>query len=212
MKEPKTLADFYENCLLAPYREAETGGGHYAFIQSGAETWIYFQHSVGWEDWRHNLDFFVEKHKALGECFYCHRGFLKVWKGMEEEVITLIRRARLRGAGRIYCIGYSHGAALAILALLSLKDKFPHARVRGIGFGTPRVLWGRVPQKVKAVAEGLLAVRNPPDFVTHLPPAIFGYHTPLPMLTLPFSRYNPFAAHAQEAYQTALAENNVKKM
>ena len=211
MNGKRGLEELFEGCLQAPYKEAATGGGHYAFFKEGADVTVYFQHSVGREDWRHNLDFFAVRHTVGRERFYCHRGFLKVWRGMSEELTALVADARRRGAGRVLCVGYSHGAALAILAVVHLKERFPNLRIQGVGFGTPRVLWGRVPEGVKAGSESLFAVRNPPDFVTHLPPALLGYRTPLPMLTLSREGWNPFFAHAQEAYRRAL-QKNVKKL
>ena len=184
MPRKECAAELFEGCLQATYRKAARGGGHYALSRRGGEIKVYFQHSVGREDWRHNLDFIAVRHMLGRERICCHRGFLQVWQGMEEELEVQIERERARGAWRIMCVGYSHGAALALLAVLHFCIRFPQKRICGIGFGTPRVLWGHIPRAVKEAAAAFLAVRNPPDFVTHLPPILSGYHTPHPLLTL----------------------------
>lgn len=134
---------------------------------------IYFEKSNGLTDWLNNFSFPAKPYRDMEDKWYCHRGFLKVWKSIEKEIAWHIMNTY---AQEIDIIGYSHGGAIAQLCYEYVKFNRPDVKVTGVGFGSPRVLWGKVSDNVKARFEGFVVVRNGKDLVTHLPPAVFGFH------------------------------------
>jgi hypothetical protein len=74
-------------------------------------------------------------------------------------------------------VGYSHGAALAVLCHEYLWFHRPDLRqtLTGFGYGCPRVLWGIPTPALQKRWERFTVIRNREDIVTHLPPALFGY-------------------------------------
>ena len=170
-----------------------------------------FECSDGGEDWRNNFRFFAIPWKSYkGAKWYCHRGFLKVWKSMRDDIEIAVDR--LLGLSpeitNIKCVGYSHGAALAVLATEDMEYLHGSTHfVYGYGFGAPRVLWGKVPQEVKDRLKNFITIRNIPDIVTHVPPKCFGFHDAGAMLEIGGKdrKYGLFKSHQQDNYLIELA-------
>ena len=99
-------------------------------------------------------------------------GFLKVWKSIEPHLKSHIMNLDVR---EIEIVGYSHGAAIALLCYEYCKYNRPDCAIEGAGFGAPRVFWGRVPDVVRERCKSFKVVRCGRDIVTHVPPAIFGF-------------------------------------
>ena len=168
------LSTLFENCLRADY--IHTGeGADYAIERRGGTLYVYLEASDGEEDWKNNLDFPARCHPRDGECAWCaHRGFLRVWKSIEGVLAPVLLDPTVK---KIVTVGFSHGAALAVLCHEYVWYHRPdlRERIEGYGFGCPRVLWGRLSSDLRARWARFLIIRNIDDLVTHLPPAILGY-------------------------------------
>lgn len=123
---------------------------------------------------------------------------------IEEKVSEIMKAHRVR---TIYCVGYSHGGALALLATedMTYLHQWEDLNVLGIGFGAPRVVWGWVPKAVKRRLYNYMTVRNIPDIVTHVPPMVLGYRN----ISKPFKigawgKYSPIKAHYPQSYRDSL--------
>ena len=165
------LYNAMKECLSAVYTQVENAGD-YAVKREGNVLKLFFEWSDGKEDWKNNFDFPAKPYKHMENLWFCHRGFLKVWKSIEPYIAEEISNPEVN---KIEIVGYSHGAAIALLCYEYCIFNRPECDVRGAGFGAPRVFWGFVPKSVKARFENFKVVRNGNDIVTHVPPAIFGF-------------------------------------
>lgn len=165
------LLSAFNECLAAEYTHCENAGD-YALRWNWDTLKIFFEWSDGKEDWRNNFDFPAKPYKDMQHLWFCHRGFLKVWKSIEPYLVDAISDPDIH---KIEIVGYSHGAAIAMLCYEYCIFHRPDAVVEGVGFGCPRVFWGIVPKTVQGRFSGFQVVRNGKDIVTHVPPAIFGF-------------------------------------
>lgn len=150
-------------------------GGDYAVKREGDTVKIFFEWSDGREDWINNFKFLAipwKPYKDMKHVWFCHRGFLKVWKGIEPHLLEYIEDPDVK---RIEIVGYSHGAAIALLCYEYCRFNRPYIEVEGAGFGCPRVFWGFVPKSVKERFKNFKVIRNGNDIVCHVPPVIFGF-------------------------------------
>ena len=128
-------------------------------------------------------------------CWFAHRGFLRVWRAVEPHLAPTIADRSIR---KIIIVGYSHGAALAVFCheYVWYHRADLRKRLRGYGFGCPRVVWGMLPRELKDRWQGFTVVRNIEDVVTHLPPAALGYRHVGKMLEIGAKgRYSDVDAH-----------------
>lgn len=165
------MKELFERCLEANYIST-IESGDYAVEVDGETLRLLFEWSDGVEDWKNNFDFPAKPYKHMEHLWFCHRGFLKVWKAIELYLVPHIEDPKIR---RIEIVGYSHGAAIALLCYEYCIFHRPDAEVRGVGFGCPRVFWGFLPKCIKSRFENFKVVRNGHDIVTHVPPALFGF-------------------------------------
>ena len=165
------LLSAFNECLAVKYTQVENAGD-YALRWDGSTLKIFFEWSNGKEDWRNNFDFPAKPYRDMEHLWFCHRGFLKVWKSIEPYLVEAISDPDIK---KIEIVGYSHGAAIALLCYEYCVFHRPTAIVEGVGFGCPRVFWGIVPKAVKERFSGFKVVRNGNDIVTHVPPALFGF-------------------------------------
>jgi hypothetical protein len=194
-----SLYNLFQMTLNVGYTHVENSGD-YAIMHDGEILYIFLECSHGNEDWKNNLDFPVKfKLRDDDIHFRCHRGFLRVWKSMEPYLTRLILDPSVR---RIVTVGYSHGAALAVLCHEYVYFHRPDLRtsMEGYGFGCPRVIWGL---RSRALTERwcrFTVIRNLDDLVTHLPPALFGYfHVGTRLEIGERGRYSPIDAHRPES-------------
>ena len=194
----KTL---FNRCLEATYTSVAESGD-YAVEVEGDTLTLLFEKSNGREDWKNNFDFPAKPYKNMEQNWFCHRGFLKVWKAIEPHVVDYIMDSRIRN---IEIVGYSHGAAIALLCYEYCIFHRPDAEVRGVGFGCPRVFWGAVPSEVKARFNNFEVVRNGHDIVTHVPPALLGFrHISKVVLIGDGDSCGPVKDHTKEEYKKHL--------
>lgn len=165
------LYGLFRRCL---YRKYTTSGlsADYDISFSYRTAHIYFQASNGLQDWKNNLSFPARLYAVSdGKNHYAHGGFVRVWESVKDEIDEMLSKRNISCA---VCVGYSHGAALALLCYYHLSVTHPDIRqsIYGYGFGCPRVICGRTDGDIW---DNFTVIRNIDDIVTHLPPAIFGY-------------------------------------
>lgn len=199
------LSELFRSCLNARYTKTKYHG-NYAIEVKGSVIYIYFEWSKGIMDWVHNFNFPKKPYKRMNDIWYCHRGFLKVWKGMRdqvrEEVLDIFGTGKIT---KIVCVGYSHGGAICLLATEDMRflmnSLFPHVHVVGVGFGAPRVLWGKIPESVRNRLKSYRVVAIDGDIVTKLPPQLFGFKHLKKVNTINQKyEYNPIEAHFSRNY------------
>lgn len=146
----------------------------------------------------------AEPYKHMFDTWRVHGGFLEVWKDMRDDIEAYVAEILENHPEikKIKCVGYSHGAAISVLATEDMEYLYGKSyEVSGYGFGTPRVLWGIVPEEVKYRLRNFTAVRNIPDIVTHVPPMIFGFRNAGTLIKVgKKGKYSPFKAHYAYAY------------
>ena len=194
------LSYLFEKCLSAEYtRVADCVD--YAAVRTGTSLSLYFEASDGLCDWRKNLNFPSAAYRRQGSpVFYAHRGFLEAFRALEAPVGAVIMDPHVRS---VCLVGYSHGAALAVLAHEYVWYHRPDLRssLLGYGFGCPRVLFGLHRSSLAERWEKFSVVRNIDDLITHLPAAVLGYYHVGKMIEVgECGRYSRIDAHRPENY------------
>ncbi len=198
------LRALFERCLYIPYTHVENAAD-YATEHLGNTLYIYFEASNGIEDWKNNLSFPARPYRRMGRtAWFAHRGFLKVWKTLEEYIAPMIADPTLK---RIVTVGYSHGAALAVLCHEYIWYHRPDLKnsIEGYGFGCPRVVWGCASKAKAQRWERFTVIRNINDVVTHLPPSWLGFsHVGMLLEIGERGKYTMIDAHRPENILTEL--------
>lgn len=206
------MKDLFTRCLNASYIKTPKNGD-YAIEVEGDTIYLLFQWSSGIWDWIHNFLFPAKPYKRMDSVWFCHRGFLKVWKAMRDEIEAKVKKILLENQTydaipitNIVCVGYSHGGAMSLFATEDMSFLYGDTlNVTGYGFGCPRVIWGIVPKPIKNRLQCFSAVRNIPDLVTHVPPVLFGFrHINKPIEVGERGKYSPIKAHYASAYKNEL--------
>ncbi|HIZ56622.1 MAG TPA: hypothetical protein H9671_10595 [Firmicutes bacterium] len=200
--------EFYQlfvQCLEIPYTTVENAGS-FAVRKEGGHLMLFFEKSNGLTDWKNNLNFPCIPYHHMGKLWFCHRGFLKVWKSIKPYLYDVIRDPTVQ---EITITGYSHGAAIAALCHEYVWFHRPELRekLRGYGFGTPRFYWGFLPRRVlKQRWEKFFLIRNRKDLVTHLPPVLLGFRHVHKVQTIGKKNSDsPIGAHRPESYLRELS-------
>ena len=168
------LSQLFDRCVHRSYIHVENAAD-YAIDRVGDALYVYLECSNGIEDWKNNLDFPARAYNGVGSvAWLAHRGFVRVWKSVEAHVSRYLLDASVK---HVVIVGYSHGAALAVLCHEYVWYNRPDLRdsIEGYGFGCPRVLWGWRRRCVCRRWERFTVIRNLDDLVTHLPPALLGF-------------------------------------
>ena len=147
----------------------------------------------------------TEPYKDTLKKWRVHGGFREVWDDVKYDIegyVAEILAVHHPEVKKIVCVGYSHGAALAVLCTEDMEYLYGNAlEVSGYGFGTPRVLWGIIPKDVKHRLRNFTSVRNIPDIVTHVPPMVFGFRNAGKLVKIGKKGKNsPIKAHYPSAY------------
>ena len=195
--ESEVLLKLFKACLDCRYEQVENGGS-YAVIRDGGLMYIFFEKSNGLEDWQNNFGYHSVRYPRADDSWFCHEGFLKVW----ESVLPYLCEAIDDALDGVISVGYSHGAALALLCHEYVWYKRHDIRDGsfGVGFGCPRVIWGRVPLE-KERWRNFFVIRNLDDLVTHLPPTLFGYRHVGNIIEIgDAGNYSMIDAHRSESY------------
>jgi len=108
METKERLYNCFSKCLSAKYLHVENDGS-YCLIKNDNTLIIYFEKSNGNMDWKSNFNFPAKPYRKMQNKWYCHRGFLKVWKSIEPYVADDINDSNI---SKIEIVGYSHGGAI----------------------------------------------------------------------------------------------------
>lgn len=204
------LNKLFSGCLKAEYIHTENDGD-YACEYSRGKLTLYFQWSNSKMDWLNNFCFFVKPYKDMGEKWYCHRGYLRVWKSIEPHIKKVFELYNSMITS-VDIVGYSHGGAIATLAHEWVWYNFPNLRscLTGYGFGTPRVFFGRLKPSLKKRWASFHPVRNSRDIVTHCPFAFLGFRHVNKLIKIGGKKYPPIKSHYPELYlkETAVYDAN----
>lgn len=157
--------DLFKEVLEGPW---ETAGLDVQFRFSA--NILYLQCSTSQEDWKANFDFPAVPYRDSPVKWKAHRGFINAWKSARDAILPHLLTIK-----DPLIVGYSHGAALSVLAHEDVRfnSRDPEVRVKTVAFGCPRVVWGSY--GIDHRWEGLTRVAVSGDLVAHLPPALFGY-------------------------------------
>ncbi len=207
------MTELFKRCLNANYKHCGEGGD-YAIQIEGNTLYLLFECSDGLEDWRNNFDFFTAvckdiaspklPYKEMKLRWRVHGGFLRVWKSIRDEVEAKVAEAiqTYPEIAYITIVGYSHGAALAVLATEDMVYLYgDNYEVTGYGFGAPRVIWGYIPREIKERLNRFISIRNIPDLVTRVPPKWLLYRDAGTLIEIgEKGKYNCIKAHYASAY------------
>lgn len=192
------ISKTFNDVLNAEYTHLKEETASFTYKIQGDSLTIFFEWSNGKTDWKNNFDFPAKPYRDMKDKWYCHRGFLRVWKAIEPHLKETILDPSIKW---IYIAGYSHGGAIAQLCYEYCNYYRPDCNVFGYGYGAPRVVWGFLKRRVKERFKGFTLVRNKGDIVTHLPPVIFGFRNIGTTIKVgKLFRYNPIDAHRPENY------------
>lgn len=191
-------ARLFSKCVNGAYTHTENSGDFFT-ERLGNTLYIYLECSHGGDDWQNNLDFPARPYRhGKSASWFAHRGFVRVWRSVEPYLEKEVADPTVR---RIVTVGYSHGAALAVLCHEYVWNARPDLReqIEGYGFGCPRVFWGpRFPWLTRRWAR-FAVIRNKDDIVTHVPPAALGFSHVGKMIEIgEKGRYSPIDAHRPE--------------
>ena len=182
--------------------------GDYALQRDGDTLYLFLEWSHGGADWENNFDFPAKPYKDMGAKWYCHRGFLRVWKSIEPYVKDAVLDQTVK---KIVVVGFSHGAAIATLAHEYVWYNRPDLRdsLEGYGFGCPRCYWGfKVKKSLKERWANFHPIRNENDIVSHVPPVVFGFRHVNDIIQLHSGAENSIRAHYWEEYEKGLTQQN----
>ena len=198
--------ELFEKCLHGNYIHTKEDGD-YCIQICNRTCYLMFQWSVGKEDWKNNFDFPAKAYKNGNETWFVHRGFLKVWKAMRDDIEEIVKgNIENNEIDNIVCIGYSHGAAICTFAVEDMEYLFGNkVHVSGYAYACPRVIWGKVPTAVRQRLANLIKIKNRGDIVTHVPPMLFGFrNVGNELLIGKCGKYKPVQAHLENSYRTEL--------
>lgn len=206
------LKQLFISCLEAEYTHGDNSGS-FAYRRDGEVLYLFFEKSNGSEDWINNLSYHSVSRGRAGDEWYCHEGFLRVFEGILPQFVDLIKNPTTK---KIVTVGYSHGAALALLCHEYVwKERGDIIeQCESYGFGCPRVIWGTVPLEGERW-RSFYIIRNIDDSVTHLPPKIMGYRHVGRLLEIGRAgKYSGFDAHRAENYirELEIAANTSKRL
>ena len=196
----ENLYNLFKQVLNVKYTTIPGSEASFCYEKRGGLLYIFFEHSNGITDWKNNFDFPAKPYRDMENRWYVHRGFLRVWKSAREYLKGQIYDKSVRG---IVIVGYSHGAALALLChefcVFNRKDIADN--IYGFGFGCPRVVYGCLRRRICERFKHFYVIRNCRDIVTHLPPCLFGFRHVGNLIHIgKNANYGPIDSHRAENY------------
>ncbi len=200
----KILENLFRECLDRPYKDVDNAASYDVSLEDGTLV-IFFESSHGREDWNNNLNFRIRPYDDMNPTWYCHAGFLKVFKSVLPYLEPFIVDPDVH---RAVIVGYSHGGALTVLCHEAVWFRRPDLRRRLISFayGAPRVLFGNVPREVRDRFRELYLIQNADDIVTRVPPAVLGFRHVGNIIGIgERGLHTPIDAHRPESYLAALS-------
>ena len=208
------LKSLFERCLSIQYIHLNENSADYACEKIDNVLYIYFQWSHGKEDWKNNFSFAVKPYRGMDIKWYCHGGFLKVWKTIKDNIDKSI----FDNIEKVVIVGYSHGAAIASLCHEWIWFNYPNLRenITGYGFGCPRVYWNwfwKFPKELQERWKNFHPIRNCSDIVTHLPPTLFGFRHVNKVIKIHSDWHKfPIKSHYSENYKQGIKNKIFKSI
>jgi len=204
MEKPNNMLELFQANLDAEY-EVTRAFVHYAFIEYGDTLHIHFQHSQGVADWVANFMFLKRPYSHMQVPWRAHGGFLFCWEQVKPIIAAKLAEKDWK---EIITVGYSHGAALAVLCHEYIWFRCEHLRdnIRGYGFGCPRVIGRfRIPKKLRCRWSNFTVIRNESDLVTHVPFKLKRFtHVKKPLRLGRRRLWGKINAHRPESYMENL--------
>ena len=198
------LYELFNTTLYTSYIQLKENSASFMTTTVNDCLYLYFEKSNGATDWKNNLDFPAKPYHEMQNTWFVHRGFLRVFKTIKPYIAPYVADKNIN---RIVISGYSHGAALALLAHEYSVFNRPDIAgdISGYGFGCPRVVWGKTSKSLQARLANFTVIRNCRDIVTHLPPTMLGYRHVGKMLHIGIDKhYNGIDSHRAENYLSSL--------
>ncbi len=194
------LLSLFKKVLNAKYITIPGSDASFCYEMKQHTLYIFFEHSNGIVDWKNNFDFPAKPYREMENKWYVHRGFLRVWKSAKEYLKEQILNKSVR---EIVIVGYSHGAALALLCHEFCVFNRPDisSNIYGYGFGCPRVVYGYLPRGICKRFKYFYVIRNCRDIVTHVPPTLFGFRHVGKIIHIgKKAKYGLIKSHRAESY------------
>jgi len=157
---------------------------------------LILQGTVSAQDWRDNLDFPARPYRKMPQRWYAHRGLARKWKSARDFLIGTYGPAIRR------VVGYSQGAALAILAHEDLGYTFGE-EPETFAFAPPRVVW--LSFGVSSRWTRCLSVIRRGDIVPMAPPALLGFRHVGTIKRIGGAALPWYTRHYMDEYRAALA-------
>lgn len=145
----------------------------YRIEQYNNRLYIIFQQTSSKSDWKYNFTFPPIVYKKSPYPWRAHKGFTLLWHSVRDEILDKLAKL-VTPATEIYLVGFSLGAALAILAHEDIQYHHPACYIKTFAFGAPRVAW-LLPKIVKERLSGVRIFHRRGDIVQFVPPALLGY-------------------------------------
>jgi predicted lipase len=158
------LKELFTNCLEGPWKTIGNDT-QYKILNHR----LYFQATNSNIDWKVNFDFPAIPYKNQPIRWCAHKGYLSNWKLIREVILNEMVKNKVN-----IIVGYSHGAALAVLAHEDYGFTIQDGLIDTYTFGGPRVIWGW--QNIYNRFKQLYRVKVSGDIVTNVPFSIMGYH------------------------------------
>ena len=202
-------SELFEKCLSLEEKYIHVDNDASYYIERDPD-WdglltIYFEWSNGKTDWKNNFDFPAKPYRDMKDTWFCHRGFLKVWKSIEPHISADILDPRTK---MVRIVGYSHGGAIAQLCHEYVAFHRPDLATMGMLFtiavGSPRVYWGPIRKRVRERFNCCFVLRNGIDLVTMLPPVLFGFRHICPVIPIGKKSLGLIKDHYPNRYTEAL--------
>lgn len=145
----------------------------YNIVDTEDEFIIVFSGSNSLRDWKNNFKFRKKPYKNMPIPFTVHRGYLKVWKGINDFFLDLVKDVHKP----ITIVGHSYGGAIATLCHEDIWFTYPNKRGVLIThvYGSPRLIGIRGFRKIRERWKTLTIHENNIDIVSHVPFWFLGY-------------------------------------
>lgn len=136
---------------------------------------IVFKGTDSKAEWAQNFMFCKKKipYGFDNTCVKVHSGFMNAYNNekVRDRILSLVPKS----AKYIKVTGHSRGGALAVLCCADLKANFPKADIENYIYGCPRVGNKEFAKNYDKNIPKTVRVENGNDFVTKIPPVVFGY-------------------------------------
>jgi hypothetical protein len=167
-----TDTELYKFGMYGPWTKEEKTDTDYKTEKIGDTLYIAFQGTVSRLDFFQNLDFFAKAYKNQKFLWFAHRGFLKKFKSVEDEILKIVRESNV---SKVEIFGYSQGAGLATLCHESIWYNFKNLRdtLRTVVCGSPRIIYFWNFKKIRERFHNLKRYEIKGDIITKAPPIFF---------------------------------------